>query len=212
VRGLLQLAGPTVLKSCALGLLGSCNGTFDVEAGEHCRQAGYSIAARTEACTRDRDRANALYERFTKTYLCLGSAKDAANYYCAADLNAATCDQVKLWGSDLEGWITDTTSCHAIIGGRGDPNANPDACGPLAESLASKMAACAPAGKDFVALTASVQLSLGQTGCGEPSAAALSACQAQLTAASCFDVPDYSAMSDWLVVATDCAALLRAAP
>ncbi|MBI3203674.1 MAG: hypothetical protein HYZ29_19200 [Myxococcales bacterium] len=149
----------------ALGLFG-CGGLYDVESGEHCRQAGYSIAARIQACTQDDDRANQAYERFSDRYTCSGDPSSDASYGCAIDLNAVTCEEVAQWGDDLDRFIAETPSCHTVLGGwsgGGLPNAA--GCTPLAAALAPKVATCGQSSTNLPELVSSVQKALETTGC-----------------------------------------------
>lgn len=88
-------------------LLVGCPGSYDMELDEPCRQAGFAIASRHQACTGDADAANALYERFVDEYACTVAKLSKDDYRCAYNLNALDCQAVEALRDDLPGYLTE---------------------------------------------------------------------------------------------------------
>jgi hypothetical protein len=192
----------TSIIALALGAL-ACAGRYEVESGEHCRQAGYSIAARIQACTQDDDRANAAYERFADDYTCSGDPARDESYGCAIDLNAVTCEQVAAWGDDLDRFIAGTPRCHTVLGGwSGGSTAT--SCTPLAAALAPKIAACGQSTANLPDLVASVQKTLDLTGCVS---ASVESCKQELEALACSAAATPTDPLVWAGLAPACEAL-----
>lgn len=89
--------------------------TYDVDSAEPCRQAGFSIAARTQACTGDADLANARYERFVDQYRCLVKDARVPDFQCAVDVNAVVCTEALAFGDDLDKWLETSKSCSVVL-------------------------------------------------------------------------------------------------
>lgn len=95
--------------------LAACATTYDMDAAEPCRQAGYSIAARTQACTGDGDLANARYEKFAETYRCLVKSARVPDFQCAVDVNATDCAKAVQYGDNLDLWLASSGSCSLVL-------------------------------------------------------------------------------------------------
>lgn len=146
-----------VLLAGALGQLsGPGCATYDIERDEPCRQAGFSIASRTFACTGDTTLANDRYRRFAGAYRCVAAEATAEAFSCSNALGDRTCDQVLVHGDDLGAWLGTAPACRAIlvqadgapIPNRGLPDGSLDAdpgCARIVEAAALARAACADA-------------------------------------------------------------------
>lgn len=105
-RALLAFAGVT--------LSASCQGSYEMDRDEPCRQAGFAIASRNQACNGDADHANALYERFVDEYLCSVSHLSQDAFRCAYNINALDCQEVATKGDDLNGYLS-ANGCGSIL-------------------------------------------------------------------------------------------------
>ena len=100
----------------ALGLVAAaCAPTYDMDAAEPCRQAGFSIAARTQACTGNADLANARYDKFVSEYRCLVKDARVPDFQCAVDVNALDCMAAAESGDDLDKWLTRSKYCSNVL-------------------------------------------------------------------------------------------------
>ncbi|MEZ4227568.1 MAG: hypothetical protein R3B89_00300 [Polyangiaceae bacterium] len=120
-----------------LFLLG-CPGSYELDSDEPCRQAGFAIASRNQACSGDADRANALYERFVDEYACAVSKPTQADFRCAYNVNALDCQRVETLGDDLSGYLA-ARGCILILQRKdGEPmpleGLGPDGLNPLTRS------------------------------------------------------------------------------
>lgn len=198
------------LAVAPLFTLGGCT-VYDVDAGEPCRQAGYSIASRIYACTGDEAKANAAYERFSSEYACLLPAEAPSSYACAIALNDATCADVEQRGDDLDRWVGSSRECVALLSGA---TAIDEACRPLAEIVAPKMASCAFPETPLVTVVARALGELSEKGCVPAAAEALDACRDKIAAYTSEDgcagstEPNDSAVS-WATRFYDCEQLVK---
>ncbi|MCA9640467.1 MAG: hypothetical protein KC492_07205 [Myxococcales bacterium] len=131
-----------VLLGVALGV-SSCQGSYEMERDEPCRQAGFAIASRNQACNGDADHANALYERFVDEYLCSVTKPSQNAFRCAYNINALGCEEVAAKGDDLNGYLS-ANGCGVILK-RKDGTPIPQAGGgvtatPLCASLVLRLA------------------------------------------------------------------------
>ncbi len=110
------------LGALLLGAAASTCGLYDIEPDEPCRQAGYSIASRTFACTGDGSLANGRYERFSSDFRCTAGNINADSFRCAEAIGALTCDQAAQNGDDLHRWATASPRCGAILQAGATPN------------------------------------------------------------------------------------------
>lgn len=193
---------------CTALAMAACTGTYDVEPHEHCRQAGYSIAARLQACTQDGDFANAAYERFNEEYTCIGDSADPELYKCAAQLNAVSCEQVDVWRDDLNRWLSETPVCHEVFGGFAPSQSDLAACSDLTQAVAPKMAVCGTSAPDIAALSVKVQLTLAQTGCAAATSTVVDACKSELAALLCTDNATPDDALSWVALAPSCGSML----
>ncbi|MEZ4373457.1 MAG: hypothetical protein R3B07_21735 [Polyangiaceae bacterium] len=120
----------------------SCQGSYELERDEPCRQAGFAIASRNQACNGDADHANALYERFVDEYLCSVSELSQDAFRCAYNINALDCKEVASKGDDLNGYLS-ANGCSQILlrkDGEPIPGANSITATPICADLVFRLA------------------------------------------------------------------------
>lgn len=188
-------------------ILGGCT-VYDVEDGEPCRQAGYSIASRLYTCTGDEARANEAYEQFHARYVCHGPAKRAESYACAVQLNRRSCEEAADLGADPDRWVASSSDCLALLSGIVTPN---DDCRPLAEVIAPKIAACTVPRASFVAVLADALGELSHRRCVvSDTPYTLEACRGHVERASCDEVSPAESALAWATQTDFCNQLLEA--
>jgi hypothetical protein len=102
---------------------GGCGSVYDMEADEPCRQAGFSIAARTETCTNDADLANQRYETFRDRYRCTIGKATELDFLCSRGILQTPCEDVLRLGDDYDAWLGRDLRCSQIFV-RGDGGAS----------------------------------------------------------------------------------------
>lgn len=100
--------------SCLVASVG-CESVYDMDADEPCRQAGFAIAARTEACTNDGDLANRRYEALRDKYSCTITKATEADFLCSRALLESTCDDVAKQRDDYDAWFARHPRCGQIF-------------------------------------------------------------------------------------------------
>lgn len=94
-----------------------------------CREAGYAIAARTEACSGDIELANARYDAFVDDYVCIdvdvtdpafnGPALSPDDLFdCAFSIRELPCEWVDVFGDDLDLWLSVSDACPWVVARR----------------------------------------------------------------------------------------------
>ncbi len=189
-----------------------------MEPDEPCRQAGFAIASRTQACTGDADRANALYERFVEEYACRIGKLNKQQYRCAYNVNALDCQQVETFGDDIQQYLTEE-GCYQILS-RKDGTPMPvkgdaalvalttDAeCSQVVFRLAELESACGSGGDpaDYFLLIAT-DLALDHSCQEGASASDVAACLADLDQVRCID---FSVGEELLNTTSSCQAVIR---
>jgi len=163
-RPRLAFVAPVVATALMLApVLGAGCATYDIEPDEPCRQAGYSIASRTFACTGDDQLANARYRRFAGAYRCIAAEATPDTFYCSNALGDRTCAQVLADGDDLDAWLGAGAGCGQVLvraDGTPLPNASSEPgsldesprCTQIVQAAALARAGCSPpASADFAA-------------------------------------------------------------
>ena len=93
----------------------ACDSVTDMDAAEPCRQAGFSIAARTEACTKDASLANRRYEALRDRYRCAIQTPTEADFLCSRALLETSCEKVLAYGDDHAAWLGQSLRCLQIL-------------------------------------------------------------------------------------------------
>lgn len=112
----------------------ACRGYESADPTEVCKEAGYSIANRTLACTGDNELANTRYRRTMSEFQCLAQPSPPpvdpgqpdppgktfqSQLQCAQSLFELTCDQVIASGDNLATWLSISEGCSTLFSNSG---------------------------------------------------------------------------------------------
>lgn len=117
-RGPMSAELRTTIAAAAVLLCG-CNPNQPLPPERVCDEVGYSIANRTVSCEQGHDVAVARYDRFQAEYSCVAGSNDEepvnAFYTCPANIRKIPCDQVALFGDDLDLWLSVDEVCGEFL-------------------------------------------------------------------------------------------------
>ena len=104
-------------------LLGGC--ATPVDGASFCREVGYAIASRTEACTGDAAVAEARFRAFEGAYTCVeieadtgvpyGEVAPQDLYACPLAIRNLPCELALRYGDDLDAWLTASPVCALVV-------------------------------------------------------------------------------------------------
>lgn len=123
------------VRFAALALAG-CPSLEALPPEQPCVEAGYAISSRTFECTGDEALANARYLAFREAFTCvpippwhLVEGPEGAHlegetgllqwdppdaFHCAFAIRQLPCEQVELYGDDLDQWLTCSAACARV--------------------------------------------------------------------------------------------------
>jgi len=115
-----------------------CNPNQPLPPERVCEEVGYAIANRTVACDQGHDLAVARYDRFKAAYSCVAGPNEEepvdSFYTCPVNIGRIPCDQVELFGDDLDLWLSVDEVCgEFLVHEDGTPIIPKEAGAPLPE-------------------------------------------------------------------------------
>lgn len=135
--------GPTsgVLRTtiAALALVWwGCNPNQPLPPDRVCEEVGYSIANRTVSCEQGHEKAVARYDKFQADYSCVAGSNEeeavSSFYTCPVNIRKISCEQVELFGDDLDLWLSVDEVCgEFLVHKDGSPVIPKEAGAPLPE-------------------------------------------------------------------------------
>jgi hypothetical protein len=133
------------LSIAGISVLASCQPTYEMDAHEACRNAGFSIASRTLSCTGNGELANQRYDQLVASYRCSVNEVTIDQFECAEQLNAISCSDALAYGDDLAKWLARSKTCGRILtGGESNPDLPADnpVCYQVFQAVKDRMAGC----------------------------------------------------------------------
>ena len=108
-----------LLAAISILAVGACNPLTELPSERVCEEVGYAIANRTLACTGDTTLANDRYDLFEAEYACrAGENADEpvqSFYTCPGSIRKIPCEQVTVWGDDLDKWLQVDPVCGEFL-------------------------------------------------------------------------------------------------
>jgi hypothetical protein len=210
------------LRAVILSLVAGCTGISDMPADEPCKNVGYAVASRTEACLGDGKLANARFTRFQGTYTCTVASPTEQDFTCAVAVNATTCEAVAANGETWDKWLLASPACGTIFrhkdGSPAVPETGDDAvsmnavCQGISDEAWTQRQRCTNNGvvgdkaAGYAELEAALRCTARWPAGGTPPIA--TACIAQLDATPCGNVADQKSLVSWVAAAPACSSLL----
>jgi hypothetical protein len=106
---------------------GSTCSPDEIPEGEGCRDIGYAIANKSFECTGDFNKANELYEDFSRRFSCsyrnptleesLVNGGTPSHFGCSRAILSLPCEQIARYPSDDYAWWLSATGCGTVVSG-----------------------------------------------------------------------------------------------
>lgn len=91
------------------------SGIEPAPADEACEQAKYAVASAQYACGIDPKDANAAYDRFGQTYVCVAASAQTMDFECAEQILATPCADATTRAADDVAYIASSSACGRIF-------------------------------------------------------------------------------------------------